>query len=371
MSNNKKNQRLICNTNENNNTNNNTNIKINNKDKYVTRKVVKSLGEYQKIFSYHNNNGKKVTNKKILEYINNLKIPPAYQQVKINLNPKAKLLVTGFDVKGKKQYIYNEKWVNNRVKKRQCKMIQFGKVLPKIEKDITKYLNQQKLDKNKLISLIIRIIMLCNFRIGNQIGKNVYNSYGITTITKKHIILGNGNKGPLVIDFIGKRGKQNICHIHDNNIKKIIKEIYHKQSNNNAIFAFKDKDSGDVISVSSSDVNEFLKNYGEFTSKDFRTWYANTHFIDEIVKIYQNSNNKISDKITQRKRDAREAIKYAAEKLHHTVAVCKKKYLNTELPTMYIENPEKFEKLIIKNYKQNGKIGKSGNSYIQYLKTYC
>ncbi len=108
---------------------------------YAHRKVVKTISQYNKVYEYRNNKGDKISNPNTIEYIKSLKIPPAYEDVKINLNKNAKLLVTGYDVKGKKQYIYNPIWVEMRSIKKFCNMISFGNKLPKIERDVDKLLD--------------------------------------------------------------------------------------------------------------------------------------------------------------------------------------------------------------------------------------
>lgn len=329
---------------------------------YAYRKVIKVISKYDKKYEYYTNKGNKITDNNTIDYIKSLKIPPAYNDVKINLNKNAKLRVTGYDVKGKKQYIYNNKWVENRCKAKVCNMIPFGLALPKIEKDLNKNMEKKVFDKNKLISIIIRIIMECNFRVGNPIGKDVYNSYGATTILKNHVII-NGNN--MKIDFIGKRGVRNICTVKDKQIKKNLKELYDKtKKNKDSIFSF--KNDGYLTNINSSDVNDFIKQYGDFTSKDFRTWYANVYFIDEI-----NSLGSIPDKITHRKKYAREAIQNVANKLHHTVAISKKKYIVLDMINIYIEHPNKYKKLVSQNYKQSGILNPASNSFLNFLKYYC
>ena len=36
--------------------------------------------------------------------------------------------------------------------------------------------------------------------------------------------------------------------------------------------------------IKSSDVNKYLKKFGNFTAKNFRTWGANLEFIQQLVK---------------------------------------------------------------------------------------
>jgi len=328
---------------------------------YVHREVIETISQYEKIYEYRNDKGNKITNSNTIEYIKSLKIPPAYENVKIDLNKNAKLLVTGYDVKGKKQYIYNPRWVEMRSIKKFCNMIEFGNKLPQIKNDIDKLLELKGYPKEKIIAIIIKIITICHFRIGNPIGKDVYESYGVSTLNKTHFTPSK-NMRSFTIDFRGKKGVQNKCILKDPKLIEILCDLKDKAKNRNEqIFYYIEKRKR--VPINSCDVNNFLKTYGNFTTKDFRTWYANIYFIEEMV-----NSGPISDKITDRKRVVRESIKDIAEKLHHTVAISKKKYINPELINMYIEEPRKFSKIVLKNYKGNNK---SSNSFKEYLLENC
>jgi len=249
----------------------------------IKRKVIKVISKYEKLYEYLNNSGDKITDKNIIEYIKSLKIPPAYEDVKINSNRNAKLLATGFDVKGKKQYIYNQKWVAERTQKKFCNMIDFGKKISIISRDIEKEISKRGYTKEKLVAIILKIIMMCHFRIGNTIGKNVYNSYGISTINKSHIKNSGRNT---VIEFVGKKGVVNICNIKNPEMIKILSDLRNRvKANKDQIFFYNDPTTNRKLNVSACDVNNYLKQYGNFSSKDFRTWFANMYFIDEVLSL--------------------------------------------------------------------------------------
>lgn len=331
---------------------------------HVYRKVIRTISQYNKVYQYIDNRGNKIVDKNTLEYIKSLKIPPAYENVKINLNKNAKLLVTGYDVKGKKQYIYNQKWVEMQSQKKFCNMIDFGIKLPRITKDINTLLKLRGFPKQKLIAIILKIIMKCHFRIGNPIGKDIYNSFGVSTLNKTHIL---SNKNQMIIDFKGKRGVQNICKINDKEIIVLLNELKMRTRNNKEqIFCYNSEYTNKKLYITSYDVNDYLKQYGNFTTKDFRTWFANIYFINEIIKL-----GPVPDTVTARKKYTRDAIKKAAESLHHTVAISKKKYINMELIDMYIDHPIKFKKIILNNYKKKGQLNQASNAFISYLKQIC
>ena len=317
-------------------------------------KYYKRENNNNKKIYYVNNKNEIIKNNKIIDQIKSFKIPPAWKNVQINPNSN-KIIATGFDIKGKKQYIYSNTHVLNKSYEKFCEQKLFGKYIPKIKKDIEKELKNKNNTKNKLIALILKIILICNFRIGTENCRKNNNSYGVSTIIKKQIILENNNTK---IEFVGKKGVINKCLIKDKNINEIIKNLYNSRRNSEELFKLNNK------KITNLDVNNYLKKYNnKITTKDFRTWAANTLFLKSIL------NNEISDKLSKRKKDLREAIKYVSSKLHHTPAVCKKKYLLNNLLDLYIEKPKRFKKYIVNN--KSTKYSLEELIFLKYLNSYC
>ena len=76
--------------------------------------------------------------------------------------------------------------------------------------------------------------------------------------------------------------------------------------------------------IESSDVNETLRAVTgqDFTAKDFRTWAGTVLAAQALADI------GVCEKTTERKRCVVEAIKRVANRLHNTVAVCRKSYVH-------------------------------------------
>ena len=89
-------------------------------------------------------------------------------------------------------------------------MISFGKNFNKINKKIDEDLYSVKDSKNKQISIILKLIMECQFRIGNDVYSKKNKSYGTTTLQGKHMKI---KKDEIIIDFNGKKNVRNICTI--------------------------------------------------------------------------------------------------------------------------------------------------------------
>ena len=290
---------------------------------------------------YYNKN-KEITNKNLIDYFNKYKIPPAWKNVQIYPVNSNKIFCTGVDVAGRKQYIYKANFVKKQKNKKYCNLIKFSEKLPNILKVINKNLTK-KWSKDKIIALILKIMIHCNFRIGNEIYKKKYKSFGLTTLQKKHIKF---NKNNIKIKFIGKKGVLNECTIVD---PEIIKNMPIRSSTD--YFTYKNN------KIKAIDINNFLKQFGNFTSKDFRTWSANMLLLKYLI------NSKIKNN-KERKKNAVKIVKQTSSDLHHTPSICKKSYIHPQILKLYIEQPNKFNNY----YMNNNSINKN---FIKFLKKYC
>ena len=151
---------------------------------------------------YVDGKGNKIKDKQILEYINKLRIPPAYDNVVIFYEKNPKILFTGIDSKGRKQYIYGPNWCKYRSKSKFKAVLSFAEKLPKIKSDIEKYLKSSKFTFNKTMAMILRLVMSCYFRIGNKKYEKLYGSYGVVTMKIKHLTF---RKDGIYVKFVGKK----------------------------------------------------------------------------------------------------------------------------------------------------------------------
>jgi DNA topoisomerase-1 len=267
---------------------------------------------------------KEIKNVETLEYIKSLRIPPAYKDIVIN-DKKNKILAYGYDEKGRKQTIYNKWFIEKQRQERFARIIKLNGIFAKIQKHIKKHVKNysQYPIKKALISLILQIMILCNFRIGCEKYLRENNSYGLTTLEWKHIeFLKNGK---VHIKFIGKKGVCNESTLRDKASIVFLKKLAQQQENGHfpvldkRVFKYLDE-NGNIHHINAPDVNNYLHKYDpELTCKDIRTAMANYLYI----KYY----NESSIEVDSKKRQI-EAIKKVAYELHNTPAVCKKNYIN-------------------------------------------
>jgi len=327
---------------------------------------------------FYEKNKQQVLNSNHLEKIKKIIIPPAYKNVKIDLSPKAKIIATGYDDAGRKQYIYSQNHIVQRKFKKYCSLIDFSKGYEKLDAKINALLRTNKLDKEVCIALILKIIQNCYFRIGNQKCLEKYNSFGISTLNPSQAYINNKK---IKFEFVGKKGVLNLCQIENSEDYELISTKLRQlnELNKNKQYLFIPKN--ETISITSLDVNSWLKNFYKkikldpknISSKTFRTFYANMLFIETFLKKYgklnkQNRNTQ-DQQITKRKRFINEIKKEIAEKLHHTPAVYSKEYLLKEIPELYINDPQKFKKEISSNTNNSKK--KYQFILQNFLQSYC
>jgi len=303
---------------------------------FILRKIINNSSK-EINYNFFDKRNNPIKDKKIIDdALEGLYLPPAYDDVKINLNKKAKVLAIGYDNKLRPQYIYNKKFTEKMKKQKFYNLYLFGLQYKRILTDINKNLKLDSNEKLKQVVMILKLIMDCNFRVGNDEYLKQNNSYGVSTLKNKHILV---NRDKVTIDFIGKKSVRNTCDVNNKTIKKHLKTKKKTLKNNARIFTYKKEYSKKIINIHSTDVNSYIKQFGDFSSKDFRTWSANVKLIKYLLNSDESNINK----------DIKECVQKVADKLHHTPEVCKKNYLLPELIEFYLKDNIKFAKFFRTN----------------------
>jgi len=318
------------------------------------------------VFKYTNKKtGINITDKKILDRISSLRIPPAYKNVKISTSIKNKIQAMGIDDKKRVQYIYNPSYVIKQSENKFKDLVLFGKNIKSIRKDVTRILKETGsgkrylLSKNSLIAMVLYLVDVCNFRIGSQKYKLLYKTFGVTTLNKSHFKKMGENYS---IQFIGKKMVSNSGVIKKKNICRLLDELIVK---NKGEYIFNSIENGIKTRITEKHVNAFLKKYNSKLSvKMFRTWKANTILLKELLD-YPLPGNK-----TDSKGNLQDIIKIVAEKLHHTKNVSKKSYMNNKIIELYSDSPNQFKKMLMNFKGKNNKLPEIDTLFSNFLDSF-
>ncbi|GGE66540.1 DNA topoisomerase-1 [Pedobacter psychrotolerans] len=299
-------------------------------------------------FYYEDKKGNKITEERHLDRIKALVIPPAWQNVWIANKPNAYLQVTGIDAAGRKQYRYHTKWTSRRSEDKYYRLYEFGKVLPEARKQIVKDLKRKELDERKVLAISVDVLQKSLIRVGNENYKQLYGSFGLSTLRDKHVKI-EGSK--INIDFIGKKGVRQTLVLNDRSLAKLVKKC--RDIPGQDLFQYY-TDGKEHRGIDSGKINNYIREItqNDFTAKDFRTWGGTLEALRQFAKCSVDVNVELNTKKT-----VINVLDCVAKKLGNTRAVCKSSYVYPLLITAY-ENNELVR--YMKKMNNNKTVGKLG-----------
>ena len=284
-------------------------------------------------FRYSNEKGEPLEDEQALQRIEELVIPPAWEQVWISPYGNGHLQATGYDEAGRKQYLYHAKWQEVRNLLKFYRLIRFAQALPKIREVTEQHLRKQKLSREKVLALVVKLLEYTRARIGNAQYAQRNNSYGLSTLRDKHVKETGSRK--LRLEFEGKRGKAHEIELEDPRLARLVKEC--KDVPGYELFQYYD-DEGQKHPIDSGDVNEYIRDISgsDFTAKDFRTWGGTVFALEGFCERGLCEDDK------ELKKQTVEVVKEVAGKLRNTTAISRQYYIHPEVIKAF-ETGEIFE----------------------------
>jgi len=278
-------------------------------------------------FDWLDADGEPIRDEQRLLRIKRLAIPPAWTEVWVSPLANGHIQATGRDARGRKQYVYHDRWREVRDENKYDRIISFGKTLPKIRRRIARDLKLAGLPRNKVLATVVQLLERTFIRIGNEEYARENKSFGLTTMKDRHVEV-KGAK--LRFRFRGKSGREHEVDVTDGRIANIISKLQDLPGQD--LFQYVDHE-GKVRDITSQDVNEYLREItGEdFSAKDFRTWAGTV-----LTAIALNAQEQFETP-KQAKSNINTAIKAVAKILGNTPAICRKCYVHPAVLENYLD----------------------------------
>ena len=278
-------------------------------------------------FTYIGPDGKRVADGAIRNWIRSLAIPPAWANVWICSSRNGHLQATGRDARGRKQYRYHPRWRAMRDEAKYDRLLDFGKALPRMRRRVARDLRRPGLPRERVLAAVVWLLEKTGVRVGNEEYARDNKSFGLTTLRDRHARVRSRR---IRFRFRGKGGKAGEVEISDARLARIVARC--QDLPGQELFAYLDE-AGEVRSVGSSDVNDYLREISghEFTAKDFRTWAATVLAVRALAK------QKPARSAAQGKQNVVRAIDSVAEWLGNTPAVARKSYVDPGVVEAYLE----------------------------------
>ena len=211
-------------------------------------------------------------------------------------------------------YIYSDKHIKKRNKKKAQKILKLHKSIEKLRKQLKEDLKDPTKSET---ALVISLIDDTYERVGNP-ASATQDHFGVTTWRKKHVSFENGHA---IIKYKGKAGvdqKKKISKRLSGPIKTIIKTL----KPNDELFP----------NTSQKDVSNYLKPF-KITGKDIRGYHANF----EMKKALEKAHKSSSKDEKARKEEFKKALEETAEQVGHNTSTLKNQYLIPTLETNFLE----------------------------------
>ena len=173
-------------------------------------------------FRYVDRDGAPIRDTATLARIRALAIPPVWTDVWICESANGYIQAIGRDARGRKQYRYHADWRAFRDAVKFDRLADFGAVLPQIRRRVSQDLNLPRLERDKVLAVVVRLLETTLIRIGNEEYARKNASYGLTTLRNSHV-KDSGSEIRLV--FKGKGGKQHEVSLDDPRIVRIVRGV--------------------------------------------------------------------------------------------------------------------------------------------------
>jgi len=279
-------------------------------------------------FRYFDGSGRRITDAAQIERIERLAIPPAWREVEISPSERAKLQATGYDKAGRKQYLYHPEYRAAQEQAKYDRLIRFADKLPELRAALAADLDKDELDRERVTAIALRLINLGWFRVGNERYVRESGTYGITTLTRRHVTV-RGNR--ITLAFRGKHKVQVRTTLVDDELAAAMRELLAAQKGGR-VFRFR-VEGGPLCNLTSRHLNEYVKEHmgTDFTAKDFRTWGGT---LLAAIACAERANR---DGVPQGTRGVAAVMRTVADQLGNTPAVCRASYVAPAVIEQYLD----------------------------------
>lgn len=256
----------------------------------------------------------RITDRDTIERLNRIGLPPAYRDAWFCPRAEGHIQAVGWDERGRKQYRYHPDFraAQEALKYSRCPL--FGHRLPRLRKQVAADLARRDLSLDRAVAAVIRLLDLGHIRVGNEDYAKANQSFGATTLRRRHAQIGTAR---LKLEFKAKSGKLKQLTITDRSLARFVRRCQDLPGQH--LFRWVDA-AGVAHPVTSGDVNAYIRRaMGEdFTAKHFRTWGASVLAFQALAEA-------------EAPLTLKQLLVPVAEALGNTPAIARKSYVHPAL----------------------------------------
>jgi DNA topoisomerase-1 len=272
------------------------------------------LGGMKTGFRYRYADGTRAPRRQV-ERIQLLRIPPAWTAVAIDDSAAAWIQAVGRDKAGRWQYLYHQRAVERRERRKHQRLIAFTRRLPLLRARVARDLARTDYSRERVVACMLRILSICFLRPGSEEYASENGSYGIATLRNRHVDV----RGKTVrLRFNGKSGKDHTYVFENQKIASVVRAL--KKAGGKRVFTFQDE-TGAWKEVRRQHINAYIKD----------AMGSTVTCACALARIGYDP----LDSATATKRKVVSAVKETAATLGNTPAVCRSSYISPSVIRAY------------------------------------
>jgi DNA topoisomerase-1 len=282
-------------------------------------------------FRYYDQREREIRDPLKLDRVAQLAIPPAWKDVWISPSARAKLQATGLDKAGRKQYLYHADYRAAQEQENYDGLIRDAEQLPDVRATMAEHLDHGEFGRERVSAIALRLINLGWFRVGSEQYARESRTYGITTLSRRHIEV-RGTR--IRLAFRGKHSIQVKTELVDGELATAIRELLELSG---AARVFRYESEGKIYNLTSRHLNDYVKAHlgPDFTAKDFRTWGGT--LLAAVAFAERALNHGFPETTADERRSVADVMRRVAVQLGNTAAVCRASYVSPAVIDQYLE----------------------------------
>ncbi|MEU4744500.1 DNA topoisomerase IB [Actinosynnema sp. NPDC023658] len=257
--------------------------------------------------------------------IKSLVIPPAWRDVWVCPHPNGHIQAVGTDAAGRRQYLYHERWRQDRDEEKHDRVLALAPLLPGFRVEIGRELRQRGRSRQRVLAVALAVLEQGVFRVGGETYAADNGTHGVATLLCSHVTVHGST-----VDFRypAKGGIEFVTAVEDDVLAPAVKSLLRGRSGEDRLLV---DDRG--CSVGSDDVNERFKEMvgSEFSVKDLRTWHATVLAAAAFAREGRPESKR------GRKRVEAAVMREVSEHLGNTPAVARKSYVDPRVVRLFEE----------------------------------
>jgi DNA topoisomerase I len=278
-------------------------------------------------FRYTDARGKPIADPAKVERIESLVIPPAWKDVWISPNARAKLQATGVDNAGRRQYLYHPDFRAQQEQAKFDRLVSFAEALPGLRMKMGEHMTHDPYDRDRVCAVAVRLINMAWFRVGSDRYAKSARTYGVTTLTRRHVTV-RGNR--VAFRFDAKHKAKVRTTLVDAELAEALKALL-AQPGGARVFRY--GWNGDSCNLTGAVLNEYIREHmgADFTAKDFRTWGGT------LTAAICFAEHGIAETEAEAKRTVVNVMRTVGERLGNTPTVARSSYVSPAVIEQYLD----------------------------------